>query len=103
MHNILTLPSFKTDTMGPELNSWCKYHKIRVHHTNDFYQLKKQIKWLMEEGHLKNYVNEGSQHVVRSSKTQGHDHLRSLMFRKNNELERRDNDRLSRHTLNIID
>lgn len=42
--------------MGHESNRWCKFHKVKVHHTKYCYQLKKEIIHLIQEGHHKKYI-----------------------------------------------
>lgn len=44
MHDILLSPTPKSDVMGPK------------HHTKNCYQLKKEIKCLIQKVHLKKYV-----------------------------------------------
>lgn len=43
---------------GPEPNRWCNYHKVKGHHTNNFHKLKKDIKTLIQEAHLKSMLEE---------------------------------------------
>lgn len=46
------LPSApKSESMGPEPSRWCKYQKVKGHHTNDCYQVKREIVRLIYEDH----------------------------------------------------
>lgn len=42
--------------MEPGPGRWCKFHKVKGHHIEDYYQLKEEINRFIHEGHLKNYV-----------------------------------------------
>lgn len=35
---------------------WCKFHKDHGYDTEDFIQLKKEIEKLLDEGHLREYI-----------------------------------------------
>lgn len=45
-------PTPKVDVMGYELGRWCKFHRVKECHTQECYQLKKEIERLIHEGHL---------------------------------------------------
>lgn len=47
IHNISQPLAPMTDVMGPDPHNLYKYHKVKAHHTNDYYQLKKEIKYLI--------------------------------------------------------
>jgi len=40
---ILDPPEPQSDRMGNDLGAWCKYHRIRGHSTDNWWQLKKEI------------------------------------------------------------
>lgn len=63
--------------MGPEPGRWCKFYKVKGHHTEDRYQLKKEIKRLIHEGHLKNYVKKDSSRGPDKSISRGRDDVGS--------------------------
>lgn len=48
--------NYKMGSHGDEPNKWCKYHKVKGHHTDDYNQVKREIKCLIQEGHLIKYV-----------------------------------------------
>ena len=52
-HDIPFPPSPKSDVMGLEPSNWLKFHKVKGHHTKGCYQLKREIEFLIHEGHLK--------------------------------------------------
>lgn len=62
MHNNHMPRSHKASVLGYELGRWCKFHRVKGHHTEDCYQLKKKIDSLIQEGHLKKYVKGDSSH-----------------------------------------
>lgn len=43
IHDIHTLPTLKEEVMVHEPGIWSKFHRVKGHHTEDFYQLKKEI------------------------------------------------------------
>lgn len=54
LHNIHAPPSLKEYIMGLGLRRWCTFHKLKVHHTEYCYQLKKEIGQLIQEDTLNN-------------------------------------------------
>lgn len=55
-HHIPAPPALRSEIMGFEPKWWCKLHRIKGHYTNNYYQLKKEIEKLIQEGHHKKYV-----------------------------------------------
>lgn len=55
-HDIPPPSAPMSETMGRDHRRWCKYHKVKSHHTKDCYQLKKKINRLNQEVHLKKYA-----------------------------------------------
>lgn len=53
--------------MGSDLDKWCKYHKVKRHHTYDFHQLKKEIEILIHEVHLRRYSQRTSNKIDKRS------------------------------------
>lgn len=43
-------PTPKSNMMGPGSSRWCKFRKVKGHHTTDCYQLKKEIECNIQEG-----------------------------------------------------
>lgn len=68
--------------MGPELGRLCKFHKMKEHHTKDFYQLKKEIWCLIQEGNLNKYVKGDSSQGSGRINSYGPDDTRSPKPRK---------------------
>lgn len=66
----------KADIMKHEPKRWFKYHKVKGHHREDCYPLKKDFEWLVQVGHLKKYVWGGSHQTSGGSKSQGWDPTR---------------------------
>lgn len=46
----------KGDLFGNDSDKWCKYHRIRSHHTDVCHHLKREIKMLIQGGLLQKYV-----------------------------------------------
>lgn len=86
MHEISLLPTPKSDIMEPKSSRWCKFYKVKVHHTKDCYQLKKKIERLVQEGHLKKYVWGDVAQTPRGSNSRGQDTSRNLNTYKDKEL-----------------
>lgn len=63
LHHIPIFLALKEDVMVPELGRWCKFHRVKEHHIEDCYQLKKEIERLIQEGNLKKCVKGNSSHV----------------------------------------
>ena len=42
----------KTDLAKRDITKYCEFHRDHGHRTNDFIQLKKEIKFLIRRGHL---------------------------------------------------
>lgn len=40
--------SLKEDSMGNDIDIWCKYYKVRGHHNDDCHHLKQDIKKLFQ-------------------------------------------------------
>lgn len=49
IHNIPQTWVPKTDVIRPDRHSWCKIPKVKGHQTEDCYQLKKELKHLIEK------------------------------------------------------
>ena len=49
--------SKKWEVMENEANKWCKYHKAKGQYKNNCHQLKKEIYFLIQKGHLVRYVH----------------------------------------------
>lgn len=45
-------PGLKMRDYGNDPNKWCKFQKVKGHHTNHLNHLKKSIKCLIQEEHL---------------------------------------------------
>jgi len=45
--------------MGSDPDGWCKYHRIQGHTTDNYWQLRKEIDKLIQEGKLRGYVKGG--------------------------------------------
>lgn len=59
--------------MGYEHSIWCKYPKMKGYHNEDFYQMKKEIKRLIQEGPLNKYFGGGFDQSGGDSKSQRRD------------------------------
>lgn len=68
----------KADVTGLEPNRWCKFHIVKGYHTEDYYQPMKEIERLIQEEHLKKYVNIDSSHGPDKSNSHGRDNTESL-------------------------
>lgn len=75
----------KLYVIGPEPSRWCKFHKVKGNYTEDFYQLKKEIKCLIQEGHLNKYVRGDSAQMPGESNSQGRDAFGSYGSKKGKE------------------
>lgn len=73
---------------------WCSYHRMQVHHTESYHQLKKEIKILIQRGNLLSYVKE----KPHSEETNSED----PSTKKGKSVEEENETRLARHTLNTI-
>lgn len=93
----LRLQLWKADVIRHEHGWWCKFHKVKGHHTEDYYELKKEIEHLIHEGHLKKYVKGDS-----SQRERERDNARSSGPRKGKDLCKEDGNKTVCHTLNII-
>lgn len=71
--------------MGLELGRWCKFHKVKGYHTKDFYQLKKEIECLIQEGHLKKYIKGDSSQGSGGTNSRSRDDTRNPGPIKGNE------------------
>lgn len=71
IYEILIFLTPKTNIMGLEPNRCCKFHKFKEHHTKYFYQLKKEIERLIQEGNMKKYAKNGSTQTPREYRSQG--------------------------------
>lgn len=76
LHDIPMLTAPKADVMGSEWGRWCNFHMVKGHHTEDFYQLKKEIETLIHEGHLRKYVKGNSSHSSDKFNLRGWDDAR---------------------------
>lgn len=56
LHKISTPPTPISEIMEFEPERWCKFHRVKGHHTDDCYQLNKEIKKLIHDGCLKKYI-----------------------------------------------
>lgn len=102
LHDMHTPPSPKAYAIGPKPGRWCKFHKVKGYHNEDFYKLKKEIECIIQEGHLKKYIKvEFSQRPNRVN-SRGSDSLGSLVPVKGKRLCKEDDDKIVRHALNII-
>lgn len=72
-------------------------HKVTRHHTNNCYQLKKEIEKLINEGHLKKYVKCDS-----SNQTLRHGSQVSLGPNHSKEASQGEGSNAIHHTLNTI-
>lgn len=89
--------------MGSEPRRWCKLHRVKGHHTEDFYQLKKEIEWLIQEGHLKKYVKHDSCCSSDKSDLYGRDYTGSPMPNKTKDASQGEDNKHTRHTLNTME
>lgn len=71
LHNIPTPPTPKVGVLGYEPGRWCKFHKVKGHHIQNFYHLKKEIERPIHDGHLKKYVKYDSSHSSNKSNPRG--------------------------------
>lgn len=71
LHNILTSLAPKANVMGPKLGRWCKFYRVKGHHTEDYYPLKKEIERLIQDEHLNKYVKSNSYHGLDKSYLRG--------------------------------
>jgi len=55
---ILAALTPKGFTMGPDSDSWCKYHRIEGHHTDTCVHLRREIEKLLQNGKLRGYAKE---------------------------------------------
>lgn len=53
---LFLIPNVKMWGKGKHTQKYCKYDKVKSHHTNDCHQLKKEIEKLIQEGHMRRYV-----------------------------------------------
>lgn len=56
LYDIPALSPTKEEVIGPEPEKWCKFHKVKGHHTKECYQLMKEIERLIQKGYIKEYV-----------------------------------------------
>lgn len=56
LYNIPTPPTPKESVMGSKPGRWFKFHRLKGHHIEDYYELKKDIERLIHDEHLKKYV-----------------------------------------------
>lgn len=75
-------PTLKYETMRHDPSRWCKYYKIKGHRTYDCYQLKNEIEHLIQEGHIRKYIQGGSHKSWDGSKSKGKDPPESPRYRK---------------------
>lgn len=85
MHNIHVPPALEVGIMGPEPGRWCKFHKIKGHHTEDRYQLKKDIERLIHEERLSKYVKGDHPQGSYRSNSRGRDNEGSTKSRRGKE------------------
>lgn len=57
MHEVPQSPTPKKDVIGPNLIRKYNFNKVKRHHTEGCYQIKREIEHLIQEGHLKKYAN----------------------------------------------
>jgi hypothetical protein len=72
--------------MGPDKESWCKYHRISGHGTDSCVHLKQEIAKLLQNGKLRGYAKE----------VRGEDKKRTEQANK------RDEEQRDMHTLHTI-
>lgn len=75
IYNIFTPLAPKANVMGIKSGRWCKFHRFKGHHIEDYYQLKKEFERLIQEEHLKKYMK-GEITLEASSPTKKKRHLR---------------------------
>lgn len=88
--------------MGHEPGRWRMFHKIKWHHTKDYYQLKKEIEMLIQEGHLKNYVMGDLSHGLEKSSSHERDDWGSPRLNKTSEASQGAGNKVLRHKLDTI-
>lgn len=59
--------------MGHDPGRWCMFHKVKGNLTKDCYQLKKEGKLLIQEGHINKSVKGNHSQGLGRSKFQGWD------------------------------
>lgn len=102
-HNISTYPTPKEDVMDSESRRWCKLHRVKGHHIEDFYQLNKEIEWLIQKGHLKKYVKRDSCCSSGKSGLYGQYYTGSPMPNKTKDTSQGKDNKTTRHTLNTME
>lgn len=70
-------PDTKKDMMSSEPGRWFNLHRVKGYRIEDWYPIKKEIKRLMYEGHLKTYVKGDSSHSSDKFGSHGCDDVRS--------------------------
>ena len=46
----------KTDPAKKDLTKYCEFHRDHGNQTNDYIQLRKEIEYLIQRGHLRRFV-----------------------------------------------
>lgn len=88
--------------MGHGLGKWYRFHNVKGHHTKDYYQLKKEIKRLIQESHLKKYVKGDFFQRPGKASSRGHNDVGSPMLRKRMELCKQDDNKTARYNINTL-
>lgn len=102
MHNIPEQPAPKMDVLGPNPHNWYKFHQVKVYQTEDCYKLKKEIKQLIQEGHLKKYAKGNSAGGLGESNSQGRDSSNSVGSKKGKNPTKGGEGRFIYHAFNTI-
>lgn len=102
MHNIHMPRALKKDVMGFEPGRWFKLYRFKGHHTENCYQLKKEIKRLIQEGYLKKNVKGDFSHGSDMSNSWGRDKVGNSRTNKENEVSQGKGSKVVHHTFNTI-
>ena len=46
----------KTDPAKRDSSKYCEFHRDHGHRTDDYIQMRKEIKYLIQHGHLRSFV-----------------------------------------------